>query len=187
MSVYQHLFAYERERIPNVIFHLMSALMAIRDRFAPVDHQLNSFNIEKGDKVVDFGCGPGSYVERASLLVGDTGTVYAVDLHPLAIDSVKREIERRNLSNVVPILSNGIPVSIEDTVIDVVYAMDMFHHIKDTTSFLAELKRMLKPSGMLYIQPGHQSMKKARQKILEGGAFQILQERKTYFVCRVAV
>ena len=64
---------------------------------------LDGFGIKRGQTVVDYGCGPGSYLRRASELVGPEGRVLAVDIHELAIKAVMRRIDKEQLSNVTPV------------------------------------------------------------------------------------
>ena len=113
MGLLKKLTGYKVEHIPNISFRLMSFGLAIRDLFVPIGKRLDQFGMDKGFIVVDFGCGPGSHVEKASQLVGDRGKVYAVDVHPLAIKSIRERAERKNLANVVPVLSTGYPVDID--------------------------------------------------------------------------
>lgn len=176
MGLLKKVSGYEVEKIPNIAFRLMSFVFAIRDTFFPVAKRLDQMGINGGFTVVDFGCGPGSYVEPASLLVGEIGKVYAVDVHPLAIKSIKNRVKRKTLGNVVPILSTGYPVDIESHSADVIYAFDMFHHIKDARGFLKELHRILKTSGTLFIESGHQPMGDAKQKILKSDCWAIINE-----------
>jgi len=169
--------------MPNFAFRLMSFILSIRDLLIPVGKRLDQFNIENGFTVVDFGCGPGSFVETASKLVGNSGKVYAVDVHPLAIKAVTEKAKQKNLENVIPVLATGYPVEIDDHSVDVIYALDMFHHIKDAGEFLKELHRLLKPDGMLFIESGHQRMANARQKIIKSGCWEIIKEKRNMFTC----
>jgi len=171
------------EHMPNLAFRLMSFILSIRDLLVPVGKRLDQFNIEKGFFVVDFGCGPGSFVEYASTLVGNTGKVYAVDVQPLAIKAVKEKANSKGLANVIPVLVTGYPVAIDSHSVDVIYALDMFHHIKDATGFLKELHRLLKPDGRLYIESGHQRMVSARHKIMQSGYWVINKEQRNLFTC----
>lgn len=183
MSILKKMTGYEVEHIPDISFRVMSFFLAVRDIFFPVNKCLAKFNIEKGSTIVDFGCGPGSYIEEASRLVGNKGKVYAVDVHPLAIESVRKRIERNKLENVIPLLSTGYPVNMESHSADVIYALDMFHHVKDTQSFLGELHRILKPGGKLFLGSGHQSMGEARQKIEKSNCWLIVREKRNLFTC----
>ncbi|WP_455202231.1 class I SAM-dependent methyltransferase [Kaarinaea lacus] len=171
------------KHMPNFAFRLMSFLLSIRDVLIPAGKKLDQFNIDNGFIVVDFGCGPGSFVETASKLVGSSGKVYAVDVHPLAIKAVTEKAKKKNLENVIPILSTGYPVEIDDHTVDVIYALDMFHHIKDAGEFLKELHRLLKPDGTLFIESGHQRMANARQKIAKSGCWKIIREERNMFTC----
>ena len=183
MGLLKIICGNEVECQPNISFRLMSFAFSIRDILFPVGKRLDRFGIRKGSVVVDFGCGPGSYLERASQMVGDSGKVFAVDVHPLAIMSVKRKVKQKNLSNVVPVLSTGYPVGIENQLADVIYALDMFHHVKDTDGFLVELHRLLKQNGALFIESGHQPVEDARKKILESGCWVIVKEEQNLFEC----
>lgn len=176
----RHLFGYEKKRIGNTSFRVMSALLRIRDLFAPVETKVRSWGIKQGDTVVDFGCGPGSYIPIVSMLVGSAGRVYAVDVHELAIE----EIEKKRLTNVVPVLAASYPTEVPGDVADLVYAMDMFHMVKDTKSFLHELWRITKPSGLLLIESGHQPERLAFQNLNESGLWTVERETGSAFSCR---
>jgi len=167
----------------NLSFRLMSFFLSIRDLLFPVRKKLDRFNIEKGFFIVDFGCGPGSFVEYASKLVGNSGKVYAVDVHPLAIKAINEKAKKKNLENVIPILSTGYPVDVGDHSVDVIYALDMFHHIQDAERFLKELHRLLKPNGKLFIEAGHQRKDNAKQKIMKSGCWVIIKEEHNMFTC----
>ncbi len=183
MRLFRRICGYEVERIPDFSFRLMSLLFSIRDVFIPVGKRLDRFGIDRGAVVVDFGCGPGSYIERASQIVGDAGKVYAVDVQPLAIQSVKEKARRKKLGNVFPVLSTGYPVDIESRSVDVIYALDMFHHVKDAGGFLRELHRLLKPGGRLFIERGHQPMENAKEKISKSDCWVIRKEDRNMFEC----
>ncbi len=184
MGLLKIISGYEVEHLPNVPFRLMSFVLAIRDIVFPIGKRLDQFGIDKGFIVVDFGCGPGSYVEQASQLVGDGGKVYAVDVHALAIKSVKKKVRKKSLNNVIPVFSTGYPVDIESQSADVIYALDMFHHVKDVEAFLRELRRLLKPSGTLFIESGHQPLEDAKQKIVKSNYWAIIKEKRNMFKCR---
>jgi len=183
MRLLRRISGYKVEHMPNISFRLMSFTLSVRDVSFPVGKRLDRFGIDKGSVVVDFGCGPGSYVERASQIVGDAGRVYAVDVHPLAIKSIKEKARRKNLDNVVPVLSTGYPVDIDSHLVDVIYALDMFHHVKDARGFLRELHRLLKPNGTLFIESGHQPLDDAKEKILKSDFWAIVKEERNLFEC----
>lgn len=83
----------------------------------------------------------------------------------------------------VPVLSTGYPVDIDSHSADVIYALDMFHHVKDARAFLEELNRLLKFSGTLFIESGHQPLDKAKEKIVNSGLWEIINEEKGTYKC----
>jgi ubiquinone/menaquinone biosynthesis C-methylase UbiE len=89
--------------------------------------------------------------------------VYALDLHPLAIERVQALARRRNLDNVETIQSDcatGLP----DGSVDVVLLYDIFHGLSEPEAVLAELRRVLKAEGTLSVHDPHM-----REKDLVGG------------------
>ena len=175
--------AYKENHMPNTAFRLMSFVFKIRDILFPIGKRFEQFNIDKGFVVIDFGCGPGSYVEHVSKLVGVEGKVYAIDVHPLAIKAVKEKAVKKDLKNVFPVLLRDYPVDIGSHSADIIYALDMFHHIKNHMIFLKELHRLLKSTGTLFIESGHQRMDKAKQKILESDYWEISMTTRNMFKC----
>lgn len=183
MRLKRFLCGNEMERMPNMAFKAMSIIFKIMDLFYPFERRISRFGIKEGFAVVDYGCGPGRYIERFSRLVGENGKVYAVDIHELAIESVKKKIEKYNLQNVEAVLVDGYLCDINDHAADAIYALDMFHMIKDPVSFLRELHRMTKGDGFLIIDDGHQSRKETKQKIANSTCWHIVEDAKAHLRC----
>lgn len=159
--------------------------MSARDLLFPyIDKRVKTFGIKKGMTVVDYGCGPGRYTIRFAKLVGDTGKVYAVDIHELAIETVEEKIQKQNVTNVEPILAKGYDSRLPDHVADRVTALDMFFAIPEPTTFLKELHRITKPDGVLIIDDGHQPRKNTKEKILASNCWQIVKETPDHIECK---
>ena len=52
---------------------------------------LKAAGLKQGQKVLEVGCGPGFFTIHAAKIVGKEGFVYAVDVHPLAIERAKNK------------------------------------------------------------------------------------------------
>lgn len=174
----------EIDRMPDWAFKIMAFLFKVADLFKSPDKKLEPFNIQKGQTVVDYGCGTGRYLPGASEMVGDKGIVFAVDIHELAIKSAFQLIKKHNLKNVRPIQTDGKTVNIPSHTADIIYALDMFHMVKDTRTFLQELNRLVKPDGTLYLEDGHQPRAMTKDKILKSGCWDIAEERKSFISCK---
>ena len=98
--------------MPNWAFRGMTFIFRIRDAIEPRSRVLQEVQLEPGDHVLDYGCGPGAYIPGIAARVTDRGRVYAVDLHPLAVQRVRELARRRGLDNVQAIQSDcrtGLP------------------------------------------------------------------------------
>lgn len=175
---------HEAERMSDFAFRMMVFLFNLVDFFYPhLDKRVQKFGLQNGMVVVDYGCGPGRYTTRFARKVGESGGVYAVDIHPLAMEAVKKKTEKNGLKNITPVLANGYDSGLPDALADRVCAIDMFFGIKDPTAFLGELKRITKPDGILIIDDGHQSRLETRRKILASGYWEIREESKDHLKC----
>jgi len=174
----------EMDRMPNWSFKMMAFMFNVADKFKSPNRRLDAFSIQKGQTIVDWGCGTGRYLKQASELVGDIGTVYAVDIHQLAIESATSFANKYKLQNVRPVLTDGKSVNIPPKTVDLVYALDMFHMVKDTNAFLHELCRITKPGGLLILEDGHQTRALAKQKVNNSGCWEITAETKAFMKCK---
>ncbi len=169
--------------MPDIAFRMMSMSFQLIDLFNSPAKLLDEVGIEKGFTVIDYGCGPGRYIKKASQLVGENGKVIAVDIHKLAIESVKRKAHKHNLKNVTPVLANGYSCDIDQNTADLIYALDMFHMIEKPELLLKELHRLIKTDGILIIDDGHQPHEKAKAKVIDSKVWNIIEESKRFLKC----
>jgi ubiquinone/menaquinone biosynthesis C-methylase UbiE len=173
----------DMDKMPDWAFRIMAFMFNIANLIISKDKKLDPFHIQKSQTVVDYGSGTGRYISQASELVGDEGLVYAVDIHELAVRSAFRMIKKHNLKNVRPVLTDGKTVNIPSQTADIIYALDMFHMVKNTQPFLQELNRIMKPGGTLFLEDGHQPRSLTREKVLSSECWVILEETKTFIKC----
>jgi len=167
-------------RMSNLGFKAMAFTFKIRDFFRPRNNIVKEAGTKEGIRVLDYGCGPGSYVKAVSEIVGESGKIYALDIQPLAVESVKKIAEKHHLTNVETILSDcktGLP----DESIDVVLLYDTFHDLVNPKEVLEELNRVLKPNGILSFSDHHMREREIVSKITNRGLFRLSRKgEKTY-------
>jgi ubiquinone/menaquinone biosynthesis C-methylase UbiE len=162
--------------MPGIAFKAMSFYFALRHRLDDVRKPLKKAGVKEGQIILDFGCGPGHYTIAAAKMVGANGKVYALDIHPLAAQSVEKKARKEGLTNISTILSDrdtGLP----DHSIDIALAYDMIHMVKDKQSLMKELHRVLKPNGILSVLVEHIKVEDV-QKILEKDSLFSLRDRQ---------
>ncbi len=167
---------------PNSSLHfkMMTFIFKLRDFFSPRRNILKEVGIKPGDHVLDYGCGPGSYILPTAKLVGKSGKIYALDINPLAARAVQKISSKKGLTNVETITSDcrtGLP----DDSIDVVLLYDILHELSDPNSVLKELHRVLKPGGTLSLSDHHMNEDEIISKMTRSGLFKLQKKgEKTY-------
>jgi len=129
--------------------------------------RLKKIPLREGMVVVDYGCGPGRYTLPIGKLIGPTGKVFAVDIQPLAIRMIKEKATHESLTNIEALLVLSYDTGIQSSSADLVLLLDTLHEIGDCDALFREIHRILKPDGILFMDPGHMKMSKARE-IVEG-------------------
>ena len=164
----------------SIGFKLMSLLFKVRDLLGPRLDVLKEAGIEPGFSVLDFGCGPGGYIKPLAGLVGPSGKIYALDIHPLAIHEVKKLAMSAGIENIETIQSDcrtGLP----DQVVDIVLLYDVFHGLAQPDDVLRELHRILKPDGTLSFSDHHMKEDEVVTRMTDANTFRLVEKgKKTY-------
>ncbi len=158
--------------MPNIAFRAMSLYFAVRHRLEDVRKPLQKAGIREGQTVLDFGCGPGHYSIAAAQMVGQNGKVYALDIHPLALQSVEKKAKKEGLTNITTILSDRDP-RLHDQSIDTVLVYDTIHMIEDKQALAKELHRVLKPNGLLSVLVEHVKIEDILRILEQDGLFSL--------------
>jgi ubiquinone/menaquinone biosynthesis C-methylase UbiE len=158
-------------------FQIMSLSFKIRDIFRPRSRILKEVNIKTCSQVLDYGCGPGSYIVPVIKLIGKLGILYALDVNPLAIESVKRLVSKKKISNMRVILSD-CDTKLPPASIDVVLLYDILHDLENRTKVLTELHRVLNPGGILSVSDHHLEEDEIISKVIKGGLFKFNSKGK---------
>ncbi|TFF86183.1 MAG: class I SAM-dependent methyltransferase [Promethearchaeota archaeon] len=158
----------------------MSFFFKIRDLFSSPTNKLEEAGIKEGMVILDYGCGPGSYSIMAARLVGQSGKVHSLDIQPLAIKKVENRAKKNNLQNIETILSN-CKTELPDKSIDTVLFYDTMHSINELDCVLKEFHRILKSSGLLFVDDHHFDQQEIISKVDQNDLF-IFNEKhnKTY-------
>lgn len=168
----------------NLHFRLMAVALWLRDLFRPPSTEILDAGIKPGDLVLDYGCGPGAYALAAARLVGESGKVYAVDAHPLALQMVRQKANERGLQNVETSRTNGV-IHLNAESVDVVLLYDVFHELHNSGFVLEQLHRVLKPQGILSFSDHHMDKEDMIQELTASGLFTLLEcKRRTILFSR---
>lgn len=112
---------------------------------------IRALEIEPGNTVLDFGCGPGAAVREMSRLA-NRGVVHGVDQSPTML----RQAERGNRSAIrlgrVALHAGRFDcIPLGDGSVDKILAVNVVYFWADIAKILAELRRVLRPGGLISI------------------------------------
>ncbi|MCK5153152.1 MAG: class I SAM-dependent methyltransferase [Spirochaetales bacterium] len=125
------------------------------------DKILQTLEIKPGLSIGDIGSGGGYYTLQLAELVGESGTVYAVDVNKGNLEYVEKEVKKKNLQDRVNfILATDENSNLPDESIDLLFLRNSFHHLKNRKDYFINLKKCLKEEGKIVIidhKKGHRS------------------------------
>jgi ubiquinone/menaquinone biosynthesis C-methylase UbiE len=117
---------------------------------------MQSIGLQKGQYVLDFGCGDGYYTIPAGTVVGYRGKVYAVDNDEGALRKLSKRVRSRGLDNIVLMkCKKDLKVDLPDAYIDLALLYDVLHYIRKRKGLYEEMHRVLKQEGSLSVYPKH--------------------------------
>ena len=159
-------------------------LLGLRDKFGipfRPEKELTKLNIQKGQIILDYGCGTGSHTFPATRLVGEKGKVYALDKQPLAIRKVKERAKKGGFHNIDTILSDG-DIRLPAGSVDVILLYGVLPEIGNKESLLRELHRVLKPNRHLSTRFCFRMKKDRVLEIMEATNLYSLIEQKGHIL-----
>ncbi|MBC8521034.1 MAG: methyltransferase domain-containing protein [Methanomicrobia archaeon] len=171
----------DKQKMPGIGFAIMKTVLTLRSLFKKPERTLREMGLQKGQTLLDYGCGIGSFCIPAAKMVGDDGVVYALDIHPLAIRTIERKIKKRKIANIKTILSDretGLP----DESVDVVLLYDVLQMVSDKDKLLDELHRVLKSGGILFATAEHLDLNEFMNIFAKEKLFTLAEQRGEVFM-----
>lgn len=120
-----------------------------REREERTDLLLPELALLPGMTVADVGAGTGYFSRRMAKLVGDAGTVYAVDVQPEMVSMLKKLASEKNLGNIKPILCTVDDVKLPALSVDLAIMVDVYHELEFPHEVMTSIVKSLKPGGRL--------------------------------------
>ncbi len=122
-----------------------------RDAWQKPDDVVRALALRPGMRVADLGAGTGYFSRRLSAAVGETGTVFAVDVEPALVAHLRERAEKEGTANVVPVLASPDNARLPAGMIDRVLVADTYHHVDDRVAYFARLRAALAPDGRVAV------------------------------------
>ncbi|MYH40881.1 MAG: methyltransferase domain-containing protein [Chloroflexi bacterium] len=104
--------------------------------------------LRPGLRVLDFGCGPGTVSVGLARAVAP-GELHGVDMEASQIELARSVAAAYGQENAVFHVADAIDLPFEDEYFDIAHCHNVLMHIPDTAAVLAEVRRVLRPGGII--------------------------------------
>ncbi len=131
---------------------LLSRLpQAVISSYCGVGNPFSLGPINKGNVILDIGCGAGVDTILAGMMTGPTGKAVGIDIVPEMLQRATSNLGMTDVKNVTFIKTSGEDLPFEDAEFDVVISNGVINLIPDKATLLKEVVRVLKPGGRLML------------------------------------
>jgi len=112
---------------------------------------LKTLNIQPGQTITDIGSGGGFFTFLFSHIVGEKGTVYAIDTNEDFLNYIISQAAENGLTNIKTVLATEESIPIPHHSVDLVFVRNVYHHLQNRVQYFTQVKYLLSPSARVSI------------------------------------
>ena len=137
--------------------------------------------LRAGLRVLDYGCGHGTYAIPAARLVGEQGTVCAVDRDAKAVASMRAKAQSERMGNIQAIKASQPADLPPGSAFHVILLYDVLQMVDEQAELLRQLRERLRPDGLLSVFPLHVGAERLLRLVAQDGLF-VLRDRSGWLL-----
>jgi ubiquinone/menaquinone biosynthesis C-methylase UbiE len=163
-------------KLGQVFVHTMARIMEsrLRYRFFGPGRILEGAEIQPGQAVLEVGCGTGFFTLPCARLLGDHGSLVAMDVLPESVEVVTSKVQAADLRNVRVVQGDALDTQLPSDSLDVVLIFGVVPApMLPMDRLLAEMHRILKPGGDMAVWPPSW----VNRQIIQSGLFALSSKR----------
>ena len=161
----------------KIFIRLMAVIMESRLRYIFFGPQkiLESAGLRPGLKVLEVGCGTGFFTLPAGKMLGKDGSLTAMDMLPISVETVAEKVRQAGLSEVVKVVKgDALDTKLEKESLDEVILFGVIPApMLPMEKLMQEMHRILRPGGRLAVWPTSW----VHQGIVRSGCFRYVNRR----------
>ena len=138
----------------NAFFKPAGMMMGskLREKLMDPVKTLQAADVKPGQSILEAGCGTGFFTIPVARLVGDQGSVVAMDVSSGFIEQVSKKVQKADLKNVCIIKRDALETGLETASIDKVLLFGVIPFtLLPLGRLLPEMHRVLKPEGTMSV------------------------------------
>jgi ubiquinone/menaquinone biosynthesis C-methylase UbiE len=107
--------------------------------------------LERGQRLLDVGCGPGTITADLAELLAP-GEVVALEREASILDEATAVAAERGVTNLTTVVGDVYALEFPDASFDVVHAHQVLQHLADPVAALSEMRRVVRPGGVIAVR-----------------------------------
>lgn len=143
-----------RDRIALLNCGIIDDVAAMKEAAAP---ELDIYGVRNGDTIADIGFG-WAWLEGLLMLTRDSLTIYANDVDKQALTNIDRVIrfyldlrDTPHANQLIVVKGSKLTTNLPSATFSKVIVRETFHHFAEPDTMLADLKRIMKPDGRIFL------------------------------------
>jgi demethylmenaquinone methyltransferase/2-methoxy-6-polyprenyl-1,4-benzoquinol methylase len=158
---------------------LMARIMESRSRYKFFSPKkiLEGAGIRPGMKVLEVGCGTGFFTIPAAKMIGNSGSLTAMDILPISVETVTEKVRKTNLSDVVRVVKgDALDTKLENESLDEVIIFGVIPApMLPMDKLLEEMHRILRSGGIMAVWPPSW----VHEAIVKSGSFKYVNRQNS--------
>ncbi|MBI3837726.1 MAG: methyltransferase domain-containing protein [Planctomycetia bacterium] len=135
-----------------VTMHYLGAPWLVREsrqREEDCARLLQALDVKPGQVVCDMGCGNGFYTLQLAKLVGEQGSVLAVDIQSEMLHLLSERAKEAQINNIQLVQGTAIDPKLPSGSVDLILLVDVYHEFSHPQQMLKAMRQALKPRGRI--------------------------------------
>ena len=118
-----------------------------REREEMPNRLVEMLKLKEGDVVADIGIGTGYISRRISPKIGETGTIYGVEIQQEMLDILAKKMAEANITNIKGVLGTITDPKLPPNLVDLAIMVDVYHEFSHPYEMMQNICRGLKTGG----------------------------------------
>ena len=117
----------------------------------PPELVMEKAGFKKGMTVAEIGAGTGRMTLWITDKIGPEGVIYANDIDVQGLEHLRNRAREAGFKNIRTIVGGVTDPKLPEGLMDIVFMINVFHHLDDPVALLKNTKSAFKPGGYLVI------------------------------------